>query len=319
MPKLKYLGKTGIKELILLITSTLQKHENNTDIHMTSSDKSAVATIPSKAPLNSPTFTGIPKAPTAVLGTNTEQIATTAFVKNAVDKLLTASEAMTFKGTLGTNGTITALPNVHNVGDTYKIVTAGTYAGNKCEIGDMIICVQSGEKANNSDWTVVQANLDGTVTSSATSVTANTVPIFDGTTGRIIKSSGFTIGVSVPSNAVFTDNKVTNTANNSAKAYVTGTTSGSTNTSGQIFDTGIYIDTAAGTLVASVFKGSLSGNASTATKLQTARSIGISGGATGTATSFNGSSDITIPVTSLNTDYLVNGVNTLILDGGIVK
>ena len=319
MPKLKYLGKTGIKELILLITSTLQKHENNTDIHMTSSDKSAVATIPSKAPLNSPTFTGTPKAPTAALGTNTTQIATTAFVKAAVDNLLAASEAMVYRGTLGTGGTVTALPDKHVVGDTYKIITAGTYAGNKCEIGDMIICVKSGTASANADWTIVQSNIDGAVTGSNTSVTANTVPIFDGTSGKVIKSSGFTIGVSVPSNAVFTDNKVANTANNSTKAYVTGTTSSSTNIGGQIFDTGIYIDTAAGTLVATVFKGSLSGNASTATTLQTARTIGISGGATGTATSFNGSANITIPITKLNTDYLANGSNTLILDGGTVK
>lgn len=39
------------------------------------------------------------------------------------------------------------------------------------------------------------------------------------------------------------------------------------------------------------------GNAATATTLQTARIIGISGDATGTATSFNGSTNITIPVT----------------------
>jgi hypothetical protein len=38
-----------------------------------------------KAPLASPTFTGIPAAPTATSGTNTTQIATTAFVKTAID------------------------------------------------------------------------------------------------------------------------------------------------------------------------------------------------------------------------------------------
>lgn len=37
-----------------------------------------------KAPLASPTFTGIPAAPTAIAGTNTTQIATTAFVTTAV-------------------------------------------------------------------------------------------------------------------------------------------------------------------------------------------------------------------------------------------
>ena len=46
--------------------------------------------------------------------------------------------------------------------------------------------------------------------------------------------------------------------------------------------------------------GSTTGNAGSATKLATARTIGISGGATGTATSFNGSANITIPVTALD-------------------
>lgn len=36
--------------------------------------------VSSKANLNSPVFTGIPRAPTAALGTNTTQVATTAFV-----------------------------------------------------------------------------------------------------------------------------------------------------------------------------------------------------------------------------------------------
>jgi hypothetical protein len=42
----------------------------------------AVAT---KAPLNSPTFIGTPAAPTASTGTNTTQLATTAFVQNTMD------------------------------------------------------------------------------------------------------------------------------------------------------------------------------------------------------------------------------------------
>jgi hypothetical protein len=46
--------------------------------------------------------------------------------------------------------------------------------------------------------------------------------------------------------------------------------------------------------------GNLTGTASNATVLQNARTIAISGGATGTATSFNGSANITIPVTGLN-------------------
>lgn len=46
-----------------------------------------------------------------------------------------------------------------------------------------------------------------------------------------------------------------------------------------------------------------------ATKLKTARTIGISGGATGTATSFNGTGNITIPVTSLDATKLTGTAN----------
>ena len=83
----------------------------------------------------------------------------------------------------------------------------------------------------------------------------------------------YTLEKSVPSNAVFTDNSVTNTLATTTKAYVTGTTSSSTNTGTQVFDTGVYLDTTAGMLTATTFKGALSGNASTATKLATARTI----------------------------------------------
>ena len=43
-----------------------------------------VAKVNSKAPLASPALTGTPSAPTAALGTNTNQIATTAFVQAAL-------------------------------------------------------------------------------------------------------------------------------------------------------------------------------------------------------------------------------------------
>jgi hypothetical protein len=51
----------------------------------------------------------------------------------------------------------------------------------------------------------------------------------------------------------------------------------------------------------------ISGNAATATTLQTARTIALSGAATGTATSFNGSANITIAVTALNASNLNAG------------
>jgi hypothetical protein len=52
---------------------------------------------------------------------------------------------------------------------------------------------------------------------------------------------------------------------------------------------------------------STTGNAATATTLQTARTIALSGAATGTATSFNGSANIAIAVTALNASNLNAG------------
>lgn len=57
---------------------------------------------------------------------------------------------------------------------------------------------------------------------------------------------------------------------------------------------------------------SCSGNAGTATQLKNARTIAISGGATGTPTSFNGTNNITIPITSLDATKLTGttSINT---------
>ena len=93
-----------------------------------------------------------------------------------------------------------------------------------------------------------------------------------------------------------TDTKVTNTLATTTKAYVTGTTSATTNTGTQVFDTGVYLDTTAGKLVATTFSGSLSGNASTASKLATARTIALTGSVTGSGT-FDGSGNLSIATT----------------------
>lgn len=86
-----------------------------------------------------------------------------------------------------------------------------------------------------------------------------------------------------------TNTKVTNTLATTTKAYITGTTSATTNTGTQVFDTGVYLDTTAGMLTATTFKGALSGNATTASsaaKLTTARTIN--------GVSFDGTANITV-------------------------
>ena len=288
--------------------------------------------------------------PTSALMAATKQ-----YVDNKVSSGIAASDAMIFKGTIGTDGTVTTLPKTYKTGWTYRVITAGTYAGQVCELGDLIIALvdRSGSDNADSDWTVAQTNIDGAITQAGSGLTKSGTTIkhtnaitagtaqgssgaisFGGTinipkvtydaTGHI--SAVGTTSVTLPGNPN-TDTKVTNTLNTTAKAYITGTTSATTNTGTQVFDTGVYLDTEAGALVAAKFKGnvtgnvsgssgSCTGNAKTATALATARSFSITGGAKAAAINFNGGGNVALSVTEVNADYLKNGANTLILDCG---
>ena len=121
---------------------------------------------------------------------------------------------MVFKGTIGTSpATIQTLPATgYKAGWTYKVATAGTYAGLDCEIGDVIIAINDGPTTDNgviaADWTIVQNNIDGAIFKDDNAFTNTHVIIADGTNGKV-KDSGFTLGKSVPADAIFTD---TNTA-----------------------------------------------------------------------------------------------------------
>jgi hypothetical protein len=74
---------------------------------------------------------------------------------------LSTNDAMFFKGTIGTGGTLEALPTTYSAGWSYKIVSEDTFAGQVCEPGDMIIATVDREGTGNqdSDWVVVQENL----------------------------------------------------------------------------------------------------------------------------------------------------------------
>ena len=76
--------------------------------------------LAAKAPLASPTFTGTPAAPTAAGGTNTTQVATTAFVQAAISSLVNAAP-----GALDTlNELATALGNDANFASTVTAALA---------------------------------------------------------------------------------------------------------------------------------------------------------------------------------------------------
>ena len=75
---------------------------------------------------------------------------------------------------------------------------------------------------------------------------------------------------------------------------------------------------ASGNFSAGTITASLSGNASTATTLQTARTIAISGAVTGTATSFDGSANITISATALAAANLSGTIPSAVLGNSSV-
>lgn len=116
------------------------------------------------APKASPALTGTPTAPTAVANTNTTQIATTAFVKTAIDNLPTP---MVFQGTIGTSGTSATVPSNPTEGDTYKIIEGGTsltFSGisGTIKVGDTVIY-----KNSTVGWILIPSGDEpsGTVTS----------------------------------------------------------------------------------------------------------------------------------------------------------
>lgn len=88
--------------------------------------------------LSAPTVEGVPSGWREIFHFTEETIK--AWINNLT------SAAMIFRGTLGTNGTISDLPNnpAEIVGDTYKVITDGTYAGQQAYVGDTFIASENG-------------------------------------------------------------------------------------------------------------------------------------------------------------------------------
>ena len=141
--------------------------------------------LAAKAPINNPVFTG-----TVTLAADPTQNLEAA-TKQYVDRLVAGINDFT----VGIVDSSTPLPATdYKVGQTFRVAEAGTYAGQECETGDLIIVIKDYEadSASNTDFLVVQANVDGAVTGPDASTDANIV-VFDGTTGRKIADSTVTI------------------------------------------------------------------------------------------------------------------------------
>lgn len=133
-----------------------------------------------KAPLASPALTGTPTAPTASGGTNTTQIATTAFVSSAV--------ASAVAGLLEFIGNVDASTNPNysaaSKGDSYLISVAGKIggaSGKSVEVGDLVVASADNaggtEASAGTSWFVLEHNLAGAL------LTANALSELSGVAG----------------------------------------------------------------------------------------------------------------------------------------
>lgn len=148
-------------------------------------------------------------------GTASTTILNTQQIVEYVGNAFAANDAMRYKGTITySNGSYTThtvagvevqgFPTKCEVGDTYRVTSQGTYAGQTCSAGDLLICIQDGTGSGLNTaayWTAVEANINGQVkhTVNGTSIyvysnSTNTFTIYapttGGTQGQVLLSKG---------------------------------------------------------------------------------------------------------------------------------
>lgn len=166
---------------------------------------------------------GVSISTTAPSGDSADtSVPTSKAVWTAISNGIATNDAMVYKGPIagGSTGAYGALTGAADMGWTYKVSTAGKINGVAVEVGDLLICNADSTAAATSsnyatiaaNWDVIQTNVDGALFKSTNSFTNNHVLVADSTAGKV-KDSGYTIGKSVPSNAVFTDASVTAVGN----------------------------------------------------------------------------------------------------------
>jgi hypothetical protein len=141
---------------------------------------SIAGAISSKADIASPTFTGTPAAPTATAGSNTTQLATTAYVKTELTTLQTAIQALYPVGSIYINAAVSTNPAT--------LLGFGTWV----EFGSGRVMV--GLNASDSDFDTVEetggAKTATTSSSGEGSTSTNTV---------VVSRDGWGTGGSMPS------------------------------------------------------------------------------------------------------------------------
>ena len=131
-------------------------------------------------------------------------------IQNKINQSFAANDAMRFKGTIRLTSTNNYIINETEaefpsktaaVGDTYRVVSPGLYAGIQCEIGDLLICIQADPTGETTDWTVAQTNINGQIYHTINGVSKGFysndnesftifAPISAGNKGQILISAG---------------------------------------------------------------------------------------------------------------------------------
>lgn len=140
-----------------------------------------VADVATKAPIANPVFSGTVKI-------GDEEVAVKSYVDGLISNLVSSAP--------GIVDADNALPaDGYKAGQTFRVAADGTYAGQECEVGDLIIVLKDyvADTASDADFMVVQANIDGAVTSTAETSTVGEIVVFDAVTGKVIKGSGVQI------------------------------------------------------------------------------------------------------------------------------
>ena len=137
--------------------------------------------LEAKAPINNPVFSGVVKV-------GEEEVAVKSYVDGLFANLVSAEP--------GIVDSTHPLPENYKAGQHFRVAEAGTYAGVKCEVGDLILVVKNyaADTAADDDFMVLQANIDGAVTSASETTTIGEIVVFDSVTGKVIKGAGVQIG-----------------------------------------------------------------------------------------------------------------------------
>lgn len=156
-------------------------HDVQVDIDQLTERVDAVEnTLDAKAPIENPVFSGVIKV-------GEEEVALKSYVDGLFANLTSAEP--------GIVDSDNPLPANYKAGQHFRVAEAGTYAGVECEVGDLILVVKNynAETASDDDFMVLQANIDGAVTSAAATSTVGEIVVFDSVTGKVIKGSGIQI------------------------------------------------------------------------------------------------------------------------------